>query len=247
MAGEVGLQSDVYLDGAAKPRTLHLKNLRRQWQILALQIIATVALIGMYLEVVSTYVVGSIDHTILFDSIELLISDQLPLGDWLTGEGRTGMARFFVPLVLGLGFGGVMAFIAFQSPKVQQRIKLGFIVGLIVLLVGRLVLSWFAGMLFSFDLRLPTNDELETLQWPLLMIMSLMILFIYLLPVIMGTRGIWGFLGAPLPGPSDSRCCFWAFTPSSPSRSSNPNWGPTVVLLPRWKVKHRTRPSVCSD
>ncbi|MGB1766820.1 MAG: hypothetical protein ACPHJE_05555, partial [Poseidonia sp.] len=74
-----------------------MKNLRRQWQILALQIIATVALVGMYLEVVSTYVVGSIDHTILFDSIELLISDQLPLGDWLTGEGRTGMARFFVP------------------------------------------------------------------------------------------------------------------------------------------------------
>ena len=192
MAGEVGLQSDVYLDGVAKPRTLHLKMLRRQWQIIALQVVATVALLGMYLEVVSTYVVGSIDHTILFDSIELLISDQLPLGDWLTGEGRSGLGRFFVPLVLGLGLGGTMAFIAFQSPKVQQRIKLGFIVGLIVLLVGRLVLSWFAGMLFSFDLRLPTNGELETLQWPLLMIMSLLILFIYLLPVIMGTRGIWG-------------------------------------------------------
>ena len=148
MAGEVGLQSDVYLEGSAKPRTLHLKNLRRQWQILALQIVATVALIAMYLEVVSTYVVGSIDHTILFDTIELLISDQLPLGDWLTGEGRNGMGRFFVPLVLGLGLGGTMAFIAFQTPKTQQRIKLGFIIGLIVLLVGRLVLSWFAGMLF---------------------------------------------------------------------------------------------------
>ena len=47
MAGEVGLQSDVYLDGAAKPRTLHLKTLRRQWQIIALQVVATVALIGM--------------------------------------------------------------------------------------------------------------------------------------------------------------------------------------------------------
>jgi hypothetical protein len=47
-------------------------------------------------------------------------------------------------------------------------------------------------MLFSFDLRLPTDAELETLQWPLLMIMSLLILFVYLLPVIMGTRGIWG-------------------------------------------------------
>ena len=192
MAGEVGLQSDVYLDGVAKPRTLHLKMLRRRWQIIALQVIATVALIGMYLEVVSTYVVGSIDHTMVFDSIELLIADQLPLGDWLTGEGRDGMARFFVPLVLGLGLGGLMALVAFQSPKVQQRIKLAFILGLIMLLIGRLVLMWFAGMLFSFELRFPTNDELETLQTPLLMIMSLLILFIYLLPVIMGTRGIWG-------------------------------------------------------
>jgi len=192
MAGEVGLQSDVLLEGSARPRTLHLKNLRRQWQILSLQILATIALVGMYLEVVSTYVVGSIDHTILFDTIELLIADQLPIGDWLTGEGRTGLGRFFVPLVLGVSLGGTMAFLAFQSPKVQQRIKLGFIIGLMVLLVGRLVVSWLAGMLFTFDLRLPSDSELETLQWPLLMILSLMILFIYLLPVIMGTRGIWG-------------------------------------------------------
>ena len=192
MAGEVGLQSDVLLEGTARPRTLHLKNLRRQWQIITLQVVATVALIGMYLEVVSTYVVGSIDHTILFDTIELLISDQLPLGDWLTGEGRSGLARFFVPMVLGLSLGGAMAFLAFQTPKVQQRIKLGFIIGLIVLLIGRLTPSWLAGMLFSFDLRLPTDSELQTLQWPLLMIMSLLIMFIYLLPVIMGTRGIWG-------------------------------------------------------
>ena len=157
MAGEVGLQSDVLLEGSAKPRTLHLKNLRRQWQILSLQILATVALVGMYLEVVSTYVVGSIDHTILFDTIELLIADQLPIGDWLTGEGRTGLARFFVPLVLGVGLGGSMAFLAFQSPKIQQRIKLGFIIGLMVLLIGRLLVSWLAGMLFTFDLRLPLS------------------------------------------------------------------------------------------
>ena len=119
MAGEVGLQSDVLLEGSARPRTLHLKNLRRQWQILALQVLATVALVAMYLEVVSTYVVESIDHTIVFDTIELLIADQLPIGDWLTGEGRSGMGRFVVPLVLGVGLGGTMAFIAFQSPKVH--------------------------------------------------------------------------------------------------------------------------------
>ena len=76
MAGEVELQSDVTISGNTKARTLHLKTLRKQWQIIALQVVATMALVGMYLEVVSTYVVGSIDHTILFDSIELLIGDQ---------------------------------------------------------------------------------------------------------------------------------------------------------------------------
>ena len=85
-----------------------------------------------------------------------------------------------------------MALLAFQSPRVQQRIKLGFIIGLMALLIGRLILSWVPSMLFSLDLRPPTEDELRTLEWPLLMILSLLILFIYLLPVIMGTRGIWG-------------------------------------------------------
>jgi hypothetical protein len=192
MADDVGLQSDVTLTGNSNPRTLHLKTLRQQWQIIALQVIATVALIGMYLEVVSTYVVGSIDHTILFDSIELLIGDQLPLNDWFTGEDRTGISRFFVPLAIGLIIGGLMALIAFQTPTIQQRIKLGFIITLITLLVGRLIFSWLTGMLFSFDLRLPDNSELETLEWPLLMIMSLLIMSVYLLPVIMGSRGIWG-------------------------------------------------------
>ena len=157
MADEVGLQTDVTISGNARARTLHLKTLRKQWQIIALQIVATVALVGMYLEVVSTYVVGSIDHTMLFDSIELLIGDQLPLNDWFTGEGRTGLARFFVPLVLGLAIGGIMALIAFQTPKTQQRIKLAFIITLITMLVGRLLFSWVTGMLFSFDLRLPDS------------------------------------------------------------------------------------------
>jgi hypothetical protein len=192
MADDVGLQRDVTMGGDYRPRTLHLKLLRKQWQILALQIIATVALVGMYLEVVSTYVVGSIDHTMLFDTIEVLIGQQLPIGDFLTGEGSSGLGRFSVPLVLGLSLGGSMALLAFQTPKTQQRIKLGFIITLIVMLIGRLVVSWGFGMLTSFDLRLPDQGELSTLEWPLLMILSLMILFMYLLPVIMGTRGIWG-------------------------------------------------------
>ena len=192
MADDVQVQGDVTITGSARARTLHLKNLRKQWQIITLQVIATAALVGMYLEVVSTYVVGTIEHTILFASIEALIGDQLPIADWLTGEGRSGLSRFFVPLIIGLGIGGIMALIAYQTPKTQQRIKVVFIVSLIKILVGRLLLSWLSGMLFSFDLRLPNSSEVNTLEWPLLLIMSLLIMFVYLLPIIMGARGIWG-------------------------------------------------------
>ena len=54
------------------------------------------------------------------------------------------------------------------------------------------ILGWLTGMIFSFDIRLPDDGELQTLEWPLLMIMSLLIMFVYLLPIIMGSRGIWG-------------------------------------------------------
>lgn len=190
MAGEVDPQSDVSLLGG-RPRTLHLKMLRKQWQIITLQVIATIALVWMYLEVVSTYVVNSIDHTMVFETLESLVG-EVPIGDWITGEGRQGLARFYVPIVLGLLLGGSMALMAFQSPKLQQRIKLGFIILLMVALVGRLLLTWVPSMIFSLDFRAPSEGELKTLEWPLLMILSLVILFIYLLPVIMGTRGIWG-------------------------------------------------------
>ena len=190
MAGEVDPQSDVSLLGG-RPRTLHLKMLRKQWQIITLQVVATIALVWMYLEVVSTYVVNSIDHTMVFETLESLVG-EVPIGDWITGEGRQGLARFYVPIILGLLLGGSMALMAFQSPKLQQRIKLGFIILLMVSLVGRLLLTWVPSMIFSLDFRAPSEGELETLEWPLLMILSLVILFVYLLPVIMGTRGIWG-------------------------------------------------------
>lgn len=189
MAGEVSPQSDVDQTGGTK--TLHLKTLRRSWQILALQVIATVSLVWMYMIIVSTYVVDSIDHTILFQTLASFGWEN-PLGDFITGSRGNGLAKFFIPLLLGLSFGGGMALLAFQSQKVQQRIKLGFIIVLIVGLVGRTMLSWLGGMLFQWEIRAPNSNEIEMLQWPLMMILSLLIMTIYLLPIIAGTRGIWG-------------------------------------------------------
>ena len=184
MAGEVTPQAE----GA---RTLHLRQLRVQWQIVTLQVLATLALVWMYLEVVSTYVVGSIDHTQLFGTLESGLGTELPLGDWLTGTGNEGLARFYVPLGLGLGLGGSMALLAFQTPKFQQRVRLGFIVGLIILLAGRFFFGY-AWQLISDGWSIPGNDVLQSLEWPLLMMLSIIILTFYLLPIITGTKGIWG-------------------------------------------------------
>ena len=184
MAGEVTPQGE----GA---RSLHLRQLRVQWQIVTLQVLATLALVWMYLEVVSTYVVGSIDHTLLFDKLEEGLGTDLPLGDWLTGEGSDGLARFYVPMGIGLALGGSMAFLAFQIPKVQQRVRLSIIVLLIVMLAGRFVFSY-AWQLISEGWSIPGNDVVRLLEWPLLMLLSLVILTFYLLPIITGTKGIWG-------------------------------------------------------
>ena len=184
MAGDVTPQAE----GA---RSLHLRQLRVQWQIVTLQVLATLALVWMYLEVVSTYVVGSIDHTQLFDTIEKGIDTELPLADWLTGSSNDGLARFYVPMGLGLGLGGAMAILAFQTPKFQQRVKLGFIIGLILLLAGRFTLGYI-WQLFDEGWSKPGNDVLALLEWPLMMMLSFIIMTFYLLPIITGTRGIWG-------------------------------------------------------
>lgn len=184
MAGEVTPQGEG-------SRSLHLRQLRIQWQIVTLQVIATIALVWMYLEVVSTYVVGSIDHTQLFDTLETSLGTELPLGDWLTGSGSDGLARFYVPLVLGLGLGGTMAVLAFQTPKFQQRVKLGFILIMLLILAGRFVFAY-GWQLINSGWDAPDTQVLSLLEWPLLMMLSLIILTFYLLPVITGTRGIWG-------------------------------------------------------
>tara|TARA_B100001113_G_C21097676_1_gene617270 strand:+ start:622 stop:1680 length:1059 start_codon:yes stop_codon:yes gene_type:complete len=154
-------------------------------------VLATLALVWMYLEVVSTYVVGSIDHTQLFDTLETGLGTELPLADWLTGGGSDGLARFYVPMGLGLGLGGAMALLAFQTPKFQQRVKLGFILSLILILAGRFVFGY-TFQLIGNGWDTPDQDVLRTLEWPLLMMLSFIILTFYLLPIITGTRGIWG-------------------------------------------------------
>ena len=179
-------------------RTLHLRNLRKTWQILALQVIATIALVWMYLEVIDTYIIGHLDHTLVLNELDSYIKSgtndnyEIPLADWMTGLDSDGMSRVYMPIALGLILGGGMAFLSFQPPQRQQRIKFWIIVALIALLVGRLLSSWLFGMLFSWEWRIPTQSEFNFLIWPISMLATVLVLGFYLLPVIMGCKGIWG-------------------------------------------------------
>lgn len=84
-----------------------------------------------------------------------------------------------------------MAVLAFQTPKFQQRVKLGFIITMIILLAGRFTFGY-AWQLIGDGWSAPGDDVLRLLEWPLLMMLSLIILTFYLLPIITGTKGIWG-------------------------------------------------------
>jgi len=179
-------------------QTLHLRQLRKRWQIIALQLIATVALVWMYMEVISTYVIGYLDHTLVLDQLDKFLVDEtggeytIPMADWLTGLRSEGMARVYMPITLGVVFGGGMALLSFQPPQRQQRIKFWVIIALIGLLIGRLLASWLFGMLFSWEWRIPDQDEYNYLIWPISMLATLIVMGFYLLPVIMGSKGIWG-------------------------------------------------------
>lgn len=179
-------------------RTLHLRQLRKRWQILTLQVIATIALVWMYMEVISTYVIGYIDHTLVLDQLDQYLRTEtqdnyaIPLADWMTGLGSEGMSRVYMPITLGVLLGGGMALLSFQPPQRQQRIKFWIIISLILLLVGRLLASWLFGMLFSWEWRIPSQDEFNYLIWPISMLATIIVLGFYLLPIIMGSKGIWG-------------------------------------------------------
>ncbi len=179
-------------------RTLHLRPLRKRWQILTLQVIATIALVWMYMEVISTYVIGYLDHTLVLSQLDEYLRTEtqdnyaIPLADWMTGLGSEGMARVYMPITLGVLLGGGIALLSFQPPQRQQRIKFWIIVALILLLVGRLLASWLFGMLFSWEWRIPTQEEFNYLIWPISTLATVIVLGFYLLPIIMGSKGIWG-------------------------------------------------------
>ena len=204
------MADDVAIQGEGL-ETLHLKVLRRKWQILALQITATISLFAMYIVMTRTYgscdVVDSwcpaLDHTLTLTSLQQFLALQpdplnLPIPDWMTGVGNSGDGRYWMPLFIISILVAGWTILGLQTAKLRRRVNMGILGFALLYLAGLFVVTWLIGMIFNFDLYLPfgqidTNkNHVEYLIKPLLLYIQIFILVLYFLPVISGLLGIWG-------------------------------------------------------
>ncbi len=176
-------------------RTLHLRLLRIQWQVVTLQVISTIALLWMYLKMVDLYIVDSIDHAMaiqFFDTQLKVANLEMPLPAWLTGEDATGMGRFYPIMVLSIVIGGGIAALTFQNPIIQRRVRLGLLLVFVLWLFGPFMLKWLFTNFGKGDWWIPPDDAVESLFKGVILVLEVVLIGIYILPLILGIRGIWG-------------------------------------------------------
>ena len=200
MAGDV----DVQQQGT---QTLHLREMRRQWQVVTLQMIATLSLILLYLFMTQTYDI--IDHTVPLEVLKDVIEresqggEALPISGggmaWLTGmdEGQTGDERFFGPILIAFIVGAGFALLAFQPEKVKRYVRLGLLITTIVVLIGEFLLNYvILDLIFTWDwtgsTAAPDKEQLLSLMSPIGLLLEIIIVLFFTLPVVLGARGIWG-------------------------------------------------------
>ena len=206
------MADDVAIQGEGL-ETLHLKVLRRKWQILALQITATISLFSMYIMMTRTYgscdIIGSgswcpaLDHTLTLSSLQQFLVLQpdplsLPIPNWMTGVGNSGDGRYWMPLfVISILVAG-WTILGLQTAKLRRRVNMGILGFALLYLAGLFLITWLIGMIFNFELYLPfgqidpNKNHVEYLVGPLLLYIQIFILVFYFLPVISGLLGIWG-------------------------------------------------------
>ena len=176
-------------------RTLHLRLLRIQWQVVTLQLISTIALLWMYLKMVDLYIVDSIDHAMaieFFDTQLKVANLEMPLPAWLTGEEAVGLGRFYPIMVLSIAIGGGIAALTFQNPTLQRRIRLGLLLAFVLWLFGPFMLKWLFANFGKGDWWIPPDDAVESLFKGVILVLEVVLIGLYIIPLILGIRGIWG-------------------------------------------------------
>ena len=200
------------MEPVAPSQTLHLPRLRRRWQILFLQIIATTALIALLFRMTEVY--GPCDDGFLedgnnwcpsyehtrglswvseqpsFQNNVLSGSDGLILPRVLTGIDSTGFASQIVPLAMCFIFAGLWMFYQVRSEKVKTWTRRS-ITGLVILwAIVPFILDW-ADEIGVIGFHIPIQ-HLDSLFQPLQLAIELFFLGIVFAPILAGLIGIWG-------------------------------------------------------
>ena len=208
MAGDVAQQEEGMT-------SLHLRILRKEWRVVCLQLIASFALIWLFLTmtrvfgschpdyIANGYWCPALDHTLTLNEIEATLGgensfDGLPLPDWVTGQGNQGDGRYYVPILLTMAIAGAWVALNFQPPARRRKITLGLLGAMILFLAGMFLLTWTFGMISDFKLYLPFGNSDDTMNhannliWPLSVYIQLLVMLLFLAPVLFGLMGIWG-------------------------------------------------------
>ena len=200
------------MEPVAPNQTLHLPRLRRRWQILFLQIIATTAIIALLFRMTEVY--GPCDDGFLedgnnwcpsyehtrglswvseqpsFQNNVLSGSDGLILPRVLTGIDSTGFASQIVPLALCFIFAGLWMFYQVRNEKVKTWTRRS-VTGIVILwAIVPFMLDW-ADEIGVIGFHIPIQ-HLDSLFQPLQLAIELFFLGIVFAPILAGLIGIWG-------------------------------------------------------
>ncbi|HIL64774.1 MAG TPA: hypothetical protein EYG33_01270, partial [Candidatus Poseidoniales archaeon] len=200
------------MDVVPDSQTLHISKLRKRWQILFLQLLATGSLLTIMRRMSDLY--GSCSDTFVADaggtnywcpSYEhtrglqwMSRNSDLVIPDYLSGVNETGFDTFIAPLILCFVLTIAFVILMSRSDKFQKNLKRGLSLAVIAWIALPFLLSWFIGIVTYGGLYLPIGNEDPNMDHvllifqPLKFIFELVFLGIVFAPVLAGLMGIWG-------------------------------------------------------
>ncbi len=202
----------MVMDVVPDSQTLHISKLRKRWQILFLQLLATGSLLTIMRRMSDLY--GSCSDTFVADaggtnywcpSYEhtrglqwMSRNSDLVIPDYLSGVNETGFDAFIAPLILCFVLTIAFVILMSRSDKFQKNLKRGLSLAVIAWIALPFLLSWFIGIVTYGGLYLPIGNEDPNMDHvllifqPLKFIFELVFLGIVFAPVLAGLMGIWG-------------------------------------------------------
>ena len=193
-------------------QTLHISKLRKRWQILFLQILATGSLLtimrrmsDLYGSCSEIFITGAGGTNYWCPSYEhthglqwMSRNSDLVIPDFLSGINETGFDAFIAPLILCFVITVAFVILMGRSEKIQKNIKRGLSIAIVAWIALPFLLSWLIGIITYGGFYLPIGnndpnmDHVTLIFQPLKFIFELVFLGIVFAPVLAGLIGIWG-------------------------------------------------------